>query len=209
MEEIYVKLFIYIVIVISAVFHEYAHGWMAYELGDDTAKRAGRLTLNPLAHLDLLGTVIVPFLSLSGSGAFIGWAKPVPFNPFALSDKKRGVMKVALAGPLANFGIALLLGLFLRFFALSGGLSIFFGLLLFVVRVNIFLALFNLLPLPPLDGSKVLAGLVSSRRFAVSRFLESMGLFGLILAFLIAGLILSPLTNGLLRIIIGPALQSL
>lgn len=207
MNPIYANLFIYLVIVFSAVFHEYAHGRMAYELGDDTAKREGRLTLNPLVHLDLFGTVIVPLLSLFGYGAFIGWARPVPFNPFALSDQKRGEMKVALAGPLANFGIALFFGLFLRFFAFPASLGVFYSLILFVVRANLSLALFNLLPVPPLDGSKVLAGLVSSRRSVFSRFSEAGGLVGLFIAIIAAGLILPPAIDGLLSLIVGPALH--
>ena len=108
------KLFLYFVIIISAVFHEYAHGLMAYNLGDETAYRAGRLTLNPLVHIDILGTIVVPLFLILTSGIFIGWAKPVPYNPYNLSDPKYGSLKVAAAGPAANLIIALFFGLLLR-----------------------------------------------------------------------------------------------
>ena len=155
------KIFLYLVIIFSAVFHEYAHGWAAYQLGDTTAKDAGRLTLNPLRHLDPVGTVIIPLFLLFTSGIFIGWAKPVPYNPNNLRDQKYGNLKVGIAGPAANVLIALILGLFIRFF--SGYLVItnilpliFFDFLALIAYINIFLALLNLIPLPPLDGSKII-----------------------------------------------------
>jgi Zn-dependent protease len=147
------KIFLYIVVVISAVFHEYSHGWMANYLGDPTAKYAGRLTLNPLKHLDPIGTVIMPLFLLFFLGGFIGWAKPVPYNPYNLRDQKYGSAKVGAAGPGANFLIALIIGLFLRFFPPGGFLYL---ALTWIVYINIFLGLFNLIPIPPLDGSKLL-----------------------------------------------------
>jgi len=147
------KIFLYIIIVTSAIFHEYFHAWTAYFLGDPTAKYAGRLTLNPLKHIDPMGTVIIPLFLLFFVGGFIGWAKPVPYNPYNLRDQKYGSAKVGIAGPGANFLIALIFGLLIRFFPVTGFLYLTFS---WIVYVNIFLALFNLIPIPPLDGSKLL-----------------------------------------------------
>ena len=195
------KIFLYLVIVLSAVFHEYAHGWAAYQLGDSTAKDQGRLTLNPFAHLDLFGTVIIPLLLLFTSGAFFGWAKPVPYNPYNLKDKKYGTLKVAAAGPGVNILIALFLGLILRFFSVwiikyNASLPGFIGL---VVYVNIFLALFNLIPFPPLDGSKIFASLFPRQW----NYLAQLGPIGIFLAFFIAYFFLSPFANFLFNLIIG------
>ncbi len=147
------KIFLYIIVVTSAIFHEYFHGWAAFQMGDPTAKYAGRLTLNPLKHIDPMGTVIIPLFLLFFFGGFIGWAKPVPYNPYNLRDQKYGSSKVAIAGPGANFLIALIFGLLLRFVPLGGFLVIAFT---WIVYVNIFLGLFNLIPIPPLDGSKLI-----------------------------------------------------
>lgn len=180
-------IFLYIIIVISAVVHEYSHGSVAYYLGDSTAKDEGRLTLNPLVHMDLFGTVILPLFLLFTGGIFIGYAKPVPYNPNNLRDKKYGSLKVAIAGPLSNLFIALVLGLFLRFF--SGSIlasniipPIFLSLIALVVVINIALALFNMIPFPPFDGSKVFFDLFP--RYW-SRVMD-MGFMGLILALLVA-----------------------
>ena len=147
------KIFLYIIVVTSAIFHEYFHGWAAFQMGDPTAKYAGRLTLNPLKHIDPLGTVIIPLFLLFFFGGFIGWAKPVPYNPYNFRDQKYGSSKVAMAGPGANFLIALIFGLLLRFVPLGSFLVIAFT---WIVYVNIFLGLFNLIPIPPLDGSKLI-----------------------------------------------------
>jgi len=149
--------FLIAILIFSIVIHEVDHGAMANYLGDPTAKYAGRLTLNPIKHLDLFGSVLVPlFLVLTGSGITIGWAKPVPINPYNFRDQKYGEMKVALAGPAANFGVALVFGLALRF--LPGLVSIpgLYFMLGYIIFINILLALFNLIPIPPLDGSHIL-----------------------------------------------------
>lgn len=204
MEIISFKIFLYLIIILSAVFHEYAHSLMAYKLGDTTAKDSGRLTLNPLVHLDLWGTVIIPLFLLFTSGIFIGWAKPVPYNPYNLRDQKYGSLKVALAGPGANLLLAIILGLPLRFLSLenltlSSNFLSFLFYLKFIVYINIFLALFNLIPFPPLDGSKIFFTLFPS---SLKYFLE-MGFLGIFLALILAFFILSPIANLLFWIITG------
>lgn len=198
------KLFIYIVIIISVVFHEYAHGWAAYRLGDSTAKNAGRLTLNPLAHMEMWGTVIIPLVLLYGSGIFIGWAKPVPYNPYNLSDQRYGNLKVAIAGPAANILIAVVLGILLRFAPLyANSISfitpMFLQLMGFVIFVNIFLAIFNLIPIPPLDGSKVLGDLFPR----VAQGMQGMGIMGIFIAIFLAFFILSPIAQLIFWLITG------
>lgn len=167
----------------SVVAHEVSHGYMAQYLGDPTARLAGRLTMNPLRHLDPVGSVLVPVsLALLG-GPIFGWAKPVPYNPYNLRDQKWGDAKVALAGPLANLGIALLFGLILRFggTALSDPVQVILSLIVFI---NIILAVFNLVPIPPLDGSKVLFNTLPLRyRYVEEYFQRYAMLFILVFVF--------------------------
>ena len=143
----------------SVILHEIFHGLAAEALGDPTPRLAGRISLNPIVHLDPLGSIIIPlFLVLSGSNIVFGWAKPVPINYFNLKDKKYGMAKVALAGPAANFILALIFGLILRFIPFSNSqfsqnLSLIFSQ---ICWVNLLLAFFNLVPIPPLDGSHIL-----------------------------------------------------
>lgn len=202
MDQLLSKIFLYVVIVISAVFHEYAHGYEAQRLGDDTAKNAGRLTLNPLRHLDPIGTVLIPLFLLFTSGIFIGWAKPVPYNPYNLRDQKYGSLKVGLAGPGANLIIAAILGIFFRFFvyfespAISPLFSDFLG---FIIYINIFLALFNLIPLPPLDGSKIFMDLFPALRYRI----QTLGLAGIFLALAMAYFVLPPIAGAVFRLITG------
>lgn len=194
-----------LVFLFSIIIHEVSHGAMAYRLGDPTAKNMGRLTFNPLKHLDLYGSVLLPLIifSLSGGRFIFGSAKPVPYNPFNLRDKKFGNLKVAIAGPGSNFLIALFLGLVIRFFAgpimLLGFGKIFISLIAFIVFVNLLLFLFNLLPFPPFDGSKIMYDLFPRQWARVMR-MEVIGIFlGLIIAFYF----LSPLTNFLFGLIVG------
>lgn len=204
MEQIQFKLFLYIIIILSAVFHEYSHSWAAYRLGDNTAKDAGRLTLNPLVHIDPMGTIIIPLFLLLYANIFIGWAKPVPYNPYNLRDQKYGSLKVGFAGPAANLSIAVILGIILRFFSdylLISNLAppIFIMLLSVIVYINIFLALFNLLPFPPLDGSKIFADLFPKQW----RYFMSSGFIGIFLALAIAFFILPPIAQFVFKLIVG------
>ncbi|MDD5527887.1 MAG: site-2 protease family protein [Patescibacteria group bacterium] len=147
-------IFIIVVLIFSAIVHEYMHGWMANELGDPTAKNAGRLTLNPLAHLDLWGSVVLPVVLYFTTGFIFGYAKPVPINPNYLRHPKYDMVKVALAGPLSNLALAIFFGLFVRFVPISNGLLI--QLLSVIVEINLILFIFNILPIPQLDGSRVI-----------------------------------------------------
>ncbi len=148
-----------LVLVFSVILHEVAHGYMANYLGDPTAKLQGRLTLNPLKHIDPLGTLFLPFLLfITGSSILIGYAKPVPYNPYNIKNKN-GEALVAGAGPGTNILLAIIFGLLIRFF---GGIMdpALVQALMIIVSVNVFLAIFNLIPIPPLDGSKVLSALL-------------------------------------------------
>ena len=153
--ELLDSLFLIVVIMFSAVIHEVMHGVAADKLGDPTARYAGRLTLNPLKHLDPFGSVVLPLiLAISHSPFFFAWAKPVPYNPYNLVKSPRfGEAIVAGAGPASNFAIALLAALIIRTNLLPSEMN---GVVFLIVLVNIMLGIFNLIPIPPLDGSKVL-----------------------------------------------------
>jgi Zn-dependent protease len=180
---------LYIVILImSVVMHEVAHGFAAYRFGDKTALYAGRLTLNPIKHLDLFGSIILPLmLVVTGAGFILGWAKPVPYNPNNLSNKKIGTIWVALAGILTNIALAILFALIMRglfFFGVTyGPLYLFCSA---VVAINLVLAIFNLIPIPPLDGSKVLFELLPARFSHIQNFLERSSFF-LVILFVVFG----------------------
>lgn len=176
-----------VIVILSIIFHEVAHGFVADWLGDPTAKYAGRLTLNPIPHIDMVGSIIVPGLALlSGSPFLLGWAKPVPINPYNLQWGKWGEALTAFAGPATNIVIALFAGLLVRFELLAPEAL---PLVFVVVAANISLAILNMLPIPPLDGSKVVAALLPSGLYMQYRELENMtyalGPFGLILVLII------------------------
>ncbi len=143
------------ILILSVIAHEVAHGYAAYVQGDRTAYYQGRLSLNPLVHLDLWGSILIPLISYSLGGFIIGWAKPVPFNQYNLKNQRWGEALVAIAGPAINIFIALVFGFFIRFFGGMVSYS-FMEIAGSLVFINILLALFNLVPIPPLDGSKIL-----------------------------------------------------
>ena len=146
-----------LVLIFSVVLHEMAHGYAANWLGDPTARLAGRLTANPIPHLDPMMSVILPgLLVVTGSPVLFGAAKPVPYNPYNFTNQKWGEAIVAVAGPAANVGIAIIFALLIRSAELLSLSQAFITLAFQVVILNIFLAFFNLVPIPPLDGSKIL-----------------------------------------------------
>ena len=184
-EGFILKLVMYIVpVIMSITVHEFAHAWMAYRLGDDTAASMGRMTLNPLAHIDPFGTIVLPIMCvLMGAPAF-GWAKPVPFNPVRLTRSlrmKHSTMLVGLAGPVSNLLLALLMVLVGRLMGIDLNrmndiLSLRGGaldqLIWSLIQINVALAIFNLIPVPPLDGSKILFGLLPDSAYSVMETLE-------------------------------------
>jgi Zn-dependent protease len=184
-----------VVLILSLSFHEAAHAWSADRLGDPTARMLGRLTLNPLAHIDWIGTVLFPLVAIYSGLPLIGWAKPVPVNPMNLRAPRRDFALIAAAGPASNLLLAL--GAALAVALLSTGEatgSIHLAVLRGIVYLNVLLAVFNLLPVPPLDGGNVLAGLVPEH---VARVIDQFRPYGI---FVLYGLILT----GMLGTIIGP-----
>ena len=144
------------VIIFALSFHEFSHGWMAHRYGDPTAKNAGRLTLNPMAHLDVFGSMALYFMGF-------GWAKPVPVDPRYLANPKKDMMRIALAGPVSNLIVALISGILLSIllrFGLIGNQSTLVVVLIMSLQINLVLAIFNFIPIPPLDGSRILEGLI-------------------------------------------------
>ncbi|MFH1947478.1 MAG: site-2 protease family protein [Candidatus Magasanikbacteria bacterium] len=194
-------IFFLFIIIPSAIFHEYAHGWMANQLGDPTAKYAGRLTLNPLAHIDKWGTILMPLLLIVFTqGRFLfAYAKPVPYNPYNLKNQKWGPAAVAIAGPASNLLLAFVFGQVMRF-APNGSLMM---LLSIVVYANVLLAVFNLLPIPPLDGSKLLYAVLPDSMWKVKQLLEQYGFF-ILLAFIMVGFqLIHPVINFIYLFLIG------
>lgn len=192
------------IIIFALSFHEFAHGWMAFRFGDLTAKVNGRLTLNPMAHLDMFGTLALYFMGF-------GWAKPVPVNPHNLKNPKHDLMWIALAGPLSNFLLAFISGVLLSVFLRTGiisGNSTLTVVLIMSLQINLVLAIFNFLPIAPLDGSKILAGLLPSKYHNELAKFEYYGprvLIGLILISMLTGfnifsLVISPIMSIFLKL---------
>jgi len=175
-------------VLLALTFHEFMHGWAAYKLGDPTAKYAGRLTMNPLSHLDPIGTLML-FL------VHFGWARPVPVDPRNFQNPKRDMLIVSVAGPLANMILALLSGLLVRLFR-SGQLNSLplnllqplYTMVILSLQINLALAIFNLLPVPPLDGSKILMGLIPYRYESYFGWLERYGGF-ILMAIIVVGMV--------------------
>ncbi len=196
-------IFIILIFLFSVIIHEVSHGLAADALGDPTPRLAGRLSLNPLRHLDPFGSVLLPLLLIfSGSRFVFGWAKPVPINPLYLRDKKYGPAKVALAGPGANLLLAFIFGLFLRFsIHWFPHLTRFYLFLSYIVYINILLAVFNLIPLPPLDGSHILFAFLPSSTLKI--FLQKYGIFILVLFIFFGFPFILPIVFSIYKLFVG------
>jgi len=191
------------ILIMSVVIHEVSHGYVAELYGDKTARYAGRLTLNPIVHLDLFGSIILPALLYLSTGFAFGWAKPVPYNPDNLSDRKWGSIAVAAAGVCANLFIAVLFGFILRF-TYDLGLPDGYDFILYsIVIINLALAIFNLVPIPPLDGSKIFFVLLPNAFNNMIRVLEQYSLIILIIFIFFFSKYLLPILAFLFKLITG------
>ena len=181
------------VLLFALVFHEFAHGWVANKLGDPTAKYAGRPTLNPMAHLDMFGSLMILFVGF-------GWAKPVPVDSRYLANPRTDMMKIAFAGPAANLLLALFTGILIR---ITGSLGSFTTMMIMFTQINITLAIFNMIPIPPLDGSQIFSGfmirsnpgLVMKLQIYGPQILMGLILFGMLTSISPIWMIISPFVN--------------
>lgn len=202
-------LFYLAILIISVVVHEVSHGAVAYMLGDPTAKMAGRLTLNPVVHIDPFGSLLLPLLLIVAHLPPFGWAKPVPYNPYNLKNQKWGSALVGAAGPLANLAIAASFGTLLRFLPLAGNPTLDAAAIIItmIVYLNISLGIFNLLPIPPLDGSKVLFALPMIP-LAIKAILSQYGFFILIIFIFFGSHIIMPLIYFMFYLFTGHTISS-
>lgn len=197
-------IFYFIIIIPSAIIHEYAHGWMAERLGDPTARYAGRLTIDPRAHIDLWGTILLPLLLFfitfqSGRPFLFAYAKPVPFNPYNLRNQRWGPALVGIAGPLANLLLAASFAVVARFMPASPALP----LLHAIVYANVLLMVFNLVPIPPLDGSKILYAVLPDSASNLKMFLERYGFFILLFFVFFLFRLIAPVIEFIFRLLVG------
>lgn len=181
--DILLQILFFALFIYSVVLHEIAHGYVAYRLGDWTAKLDGRLTLNPIPHIDAIGTILLPLvLRVLGSPVVFGWAKPVPVNYHNLRGGERSYMMVAIAGIVVNLTIALIGSVIVRILVVTSPGSLFLYLMYYLVSTNILLAVFNLIPIPPLDGSRLLRGVLPAEYKHVLDQIEPYGFVVLFLA---------------------------
>lgn len=192
------SIFFIVIFIYSVIAHEVAHGKMAESLGDPTARMAGRLTFNPIPHIDPIGSVLLPLILLaSGSSILFGWAKPVPYNPYNIRSRYGNAL-VAGAGVGTNLLLAVGFGLFVRFLPLDASFALVFAQ---VALINLVLGIFNLVPIPPLDGSKILFDFLPDSE--IKFFLEQYG-FVLLLLFIVFGFpFLAPLIDAIFRLLVG------
>ena len=189
------------VLLFALVFHEFSHGWVANKLGDPTAKYSGRLTLNPMAHLDLFGSLMILFVGF-------GWAKPVPVDSRYLANPRTDMMKIAFAGPASNLLLAFIAGSLIR---LSGNMGVLSSMLIMFVQINIMLAVFNMIPIPPLDGSQIFSvlmirhnpDLVVKLQIYGPQILMGLILFGMLTSVSPIWWLMSPFVNFFMFLFVG------
>lgn len=207
MHKILLIIIQFAVVLFAISVHESAHGWMANKFGDPTAKLQGRITLNPIAHIDLIGTIIFPiFLAIIGAPVF-GWAKPVMVNPYNLKNPRKDGMFISAAGPVSNIisgFVGIVVFLILRSFGIvslytGGAIEVLSYILYFFIIINIFLAIFNLIPVPPLDGSGIIEGLLHNE--ALEMYLKIKPYGFLILLVIIYTNVLNIIANPIISII--------
>lgn len=196
-------IFSIIVLIISAIMHEMAHGYAADFLGDPTPRNQGRLSLNPLRHLDPIGSFLLPFFTYNIGGVIFGWARPVEFNPYNLRNPKRDEMIIAAAGPITNLLIAIVFGIIVRY---SGNIGIsieMMNLVALVVVINLSLMVFNLIPIPPLDGSKIVLNLLSERFHGVKEWFVRNSLIVFVIFIFLGVRLITPIVEFLFKVITG------
>lgn len=192
------------ILIMSVVVHEVSHGYVAELFGDPTARLQGRLTLNPVKHLDPIGSFLVPIITSMLGGFIIGWAKPVPYNPYNFKRERLGTALTAAAGALSNIFIAVLFGLLIRFAPALGIVSEpFMALAGTIVFINLILAIFNLIPIPPLDGSKVLFSILPYRFRGILDMMERYAIILIIFVVIFFSGFIAPLAAFLFSLITG------
>ncbi|MBU6231298.1 MAG: site-2 protease family protein [Patescibacteria group bacterium] len=196
-----------VILIFSVIVHEVSHGLMADRLGDPTPRMQGRLTLNPVKHIDPIGSIIVPIVTSLAGFAF-GWAKPVIYNPYNLKNKRQGEILIALAGPASNLAIAVIFGLIIRFTAAgvtsaSSPMLPFLEVASYIVLINILLAIFNLIPLPPLDGSKLFLAWLPNQYGRMRMTLERLGPIFILIVILFLWQAISPIIMVVFRLLTG------
>ena len=195
------------ILIMSVVIHEISHGYAASFLGDQTARYQGRLTLNPIKHLDFVGSFLVPSVAYFLGGFIFGWAKPVPYNPYNLRPGRWSEAVVAAAGPASNIILALIFGIFLRVGVIEGWANpAFIQITSVIVFINILLAIFNLMPIPPLDGSKLLFAIFPDKLFQMRTFFEKYGLLFVLFLIFFLWQFIFPVIVLLFRLITGVAI---
>lgn len=189
-----------LILIVSIVAHEVAHGLAALWQGDRTAKDQGRLTLNPLAHIDPMGSVFIPlFMFIIGSPFIFGWAKPVPINPYNFKNLKYGEAMVAFAGPFINIIFIITFSVILHFVPMN---EVYVGIAQMIILINIVLALFNLMPIPPLDGSKILFSIIPQRFYRVRQYLEAKSFLFWMIVIVLIWVVFEPLVYWIFSLLV-------